>query len=147
MIRARFELLSSSMSTLVACPQCARHVRSNERRCPFCASALDGSPRDHAASNRAAWALAVSATLLGACEPLCARVAVPGVCESQRARRIEEPPPVDEITHAVPAYGAPLPQVLADAAAPIEQSTPEPSPRIRLAPRYGAPPSPVDDVV
>jgi hypothetical protein len=31
------------MNELIGCPHCGRHVRTGERACPFCGSALDGA--------------------------------------------------------------------------------------------------------
>ena len=56
--------------SLRICPGCARHVRADEDRCPFCALALDARPRAHvheAPSQRARTALIVGALTLAAC--------------------------------------------------------------------------------
>lgn len=52
------------------CQGCARHVRADEDRCPFCAGALEAQPRTlvhEAPSNRARAALIAGALALGAC--------------------------------------------------------------------------------
>lgn len=56
--------------SLRICPGCARHVRADEARCPFCAVALDAQPRAHvheAPSHRARAALIAGALTLAAC--------------------------------------------------------------------------------
>lgn len=56
--------------SLRICPGCARHVRADEARCPFCALALDAQPRTHvheAPSHRARVALIAGALTLAAC--------------------------------------------------------------------------------
>jgi hypothetical protein len=119
------------MVRLVACAGCARHVKSDERACPFCGHDLTGiEPRPLAPLpselTRAA-ALFLGATALTGCgkEP-----APP------------PPPPVQE-QMAVPAYGPPMPaptlaQPVADAAPPPIDAGAKPAPN--AVPAYGVPP-------
>ncbi len=64
------------MACLHVCPSCARHVRSEERTCPFCATALPDDfsvcvPRSASTTARPltrAALLFVTATAIGGCE-------------------------------------------------------------------------------
>jgi hypothetical protein len=129
------------MEQLVSCHRCARHVRASEGQCPFCNAALRSAQSPARALVRAALAVAVSSTALAGCEPLCARVTVPGMCDGVRREPQPPPPydpPVDRAT--VPAYGIAPPMIV-----DVGDGSTLAIPINRGSPRYGAPPAPRDE--
>jgi hypothetical protein len=132
---------------LVPCPSCARHVRSFETSCPFCAAALspaaDSAPVARRAGPRlgraALFALGAGATALAACSSSQSIYGAPpaddaGDQDAEQGRALYGGPPVDAASDAPvlvdAAYGGP-PQDAADDAADGEGGA---------APAYGAPP-------
>lgn len=126
--------------SLVPCPSCQRHVKSEENACPFCEAAM---PTKVAVASRAYGVRA--AMLFGA------GVAVIGCGPRAQAAMYGGPPPppasasaTSSSTSAVPeapvaAYGAPAPENLMpevkDAGTPIDAGS-----HRMTAPMYGGPP-------
>lgn len=134
------------MDTLAPCPSCARHIRVEEPRCPFCQTATSAlqpmgfDPSVAPARVRNA-VLALSASMaLGACvNPLAAAYGgppIPPPVHDAQVQAVPPPPPA-------PAYGLPPsppspPVPTADVPA---VTPPPPAPRPRATPRQdiGAP--------
>lgn len=115
------------MTTLVECPGCARHVRADEGRCPFC-----GRPSTTAAPSRMlALVLPLSLMACTSNEPPPSKPAADGGKTAPKAT--ETPPPE-------PAYGVPLSDP------PPDVIDPPPEPVDRPADKYGAPPPPIDPI-
>jgi hypothetical protein len=85
------------MSCLHVCPSCERHVRSEEKECPFCATALPddfgvcGEPRAVGRPLTRAAFILMSATALTA----CGKSASPGPGGPGGGAEIYGPPPVE----------------------------------------------------
>ncbi len=142
-----------AMPHLAPCPGCARHVRVDERACPFCASQLDLSgvpaprPVPGRLSRAALFALGAALTAGGidGCATQSAAYGAPAADPSTGNEVEATPPPSDDDDDEgepdagtqtappqdpntmAPAYGAPPPQ----------QNQPPGGP----AAAYGAPPS------
>ena len=136
---------------LQPCPTCARHVRTSERRCPFCLAALPGSLRGAAPpplpAQRLGRAALMAFGLLAA--PACTDDALSlsdagtggaggGMSAGGSGGVGGDAAPVDAARDGArpvdggsigPVYGAPVPRDAADA--PVE--------RPRSVPVYGAP--------
>ena len=139
---------------LAACPSCARHVRTDERRCPFCEAALPPSLRSTPAvetpavrlSRAALYAVGVGALSLSSAQG-CGSTAMPPYGAP--------PPPVDSGTGsggdaatedtgtAGPPDGSSEAASFPDAASPEASSldgAPDAVIDVGGAPLYGAPP-------
>ena len=107
------------MTSLAACPSCARHVRINESRCPFCSVGLEG-----AFANRPSPLAAVGRLSRAALFALGATAAAAGtVVGCSDDPKEPEPEQQDAGTNAI--YGAPAVDGGSDSGGP--------------APAYGAP--------
>ena len=113
-------------SQLVPCPSCARHVRSTESACPFCASArvpsLAAAPRSPAKrlSRAALFALGASAAAVAA----CSGSVTPGPATGDSGALDGNTPDGEQQT--IPPYGIP----------PMDAGNDGPV----AVPAYGAPP-------
>lgn len=157
------------MASLVVCPSCARHVRSNETQCPFCAVALSLSEPEIAGPlrSRAAIAAFAAASALAGCAPtlqqqqpvmLIEQPAQPVVVQQQVV--VQEPQPVVIVQQPAPIVSddhvivvrSPRPQPVVQPQ-PVIVTPPDHTmvvPAYGIAPvdyggpaaRYGAPPVP-----
>lgn len=124
------------MSPLIPCPACDRHVRSTERTCPFCTTALGAQrsvptlPLPGAGLGRLAlFTFALSASLAGCGEP-----ARPATTNAPAA-------PIDATdAGADAARGDASTTAVADGAGLLHESDAEPIGSFH--PLYGVPPSP-----
>lgn len=121
------------MHHLVNCPECARHVRSHEPRCPFCNGAM---PANAAAVTRTAPAGArlsrAALFALGAASALAA-------CSGSSAN---QPPPESSPTGVSQPTASPT---AANTTTPANTSPAPTQPDgTRVMMRYGAPPAPLE---
>lgn len=83
--------------TLMACPDCARHVRAGEAQCPFCSASLEGvapPPRRRARGRLTRLALVAGVALAGtACGPSSS---VPDDSIREQESNGDEAPPPEE---------------------------------------------------
>ena len=149
------------LSTLTPCPSCVRHVRTTEKSCPFCMSALpvfalpDAKEPTERLSRAAALAFAASVAITG-CTSSNKNAPKPEVLPSKDAGTETGP---DMNQAPVPVYGAPAipvpppsavppPKATPDGGRPVPKATPDAGrpavpPKVSPpmpAPAYGAPP-------
>ena len=116
---------------LQLCPSCARHVRENETRCPFCDASISFAPLARGAAprlSRAAQMAFVAAVMVGCHEEDTKPPADPTTSSPPPISTIE-PPPANTTTTTTTATAT------ADAG-PIN-----PPPPPDIAKPYGAPPA------
>ncbi|MBL8678676.1 MAG: hypothetical protein JNK05_05905 [Myxococcales bacterium] len=122
------------MTTLVACPCCARHIRPNEPACPFCGLTLEQASRGETGTSPWYAIAALSTTLvLSGCPNMMVRYGGPP--QPETPARIAQPNPRE----TADIYGAPPP--------PVEQTTDSgvatgPNDPGGMVEAYGAPPPP-----
>jgi hypothetical protein len=111
------------MSDLRPCPRCRRHVRIDERACPFCAAALaPGAPP------------VLPVGRLTRAAVFSAGAALAGAACGGKSAPAQEPDPIDNTAAAVDARREPPPP---DAA----PGPPPPPPDLDVKMPYGAPPA------
>ncbi len=137
------------MTTLVACPCCARHIRPTEPACPFCGLTLEQASRGESGSTPWYAIAALSTTLvLSGCPNMMARYGGPPQPESPA--RLAQPAQRETMD----IYGAPPPRLDQDAGptamGQVYGAPPGADPTRNNAPQdpggmgeaYGAPPPP-----
>jgi|LNFM01.2.fsa_nt_gb hypothetical protein len=121
------------MTTLVACPCCARHIRPTEPSCPFCGLTLEQAARGETGNTPWYAIAALSTTLvLSGCPQMMARYGAPP--QPENPARIAQP----SQRETMDIYGAPPPRLVEPQdVAPVAPQDPG-----GMAEAYGAPPPP-----